>query len=92
MTGSQALLISLSGISIVFLTLIVIAIMIKLTSAIVGSIAKNEKKPAAAASKPATKVADKKDGALVAAIVAAVSEETKLPVDGFKIVSIKEKK
>lgn len=91
MTGSEALMISLTGITIVFLTLVVIALMIKIVSAVVSSIVKEDKKPASSPTS-APKVENKKDGAIVAAIVAAVSEETKLPVDNFRIVSINEKK
>lgn len=95
MTMFESFMISLSGICIVFLTLMVIALMIKITSAIVGGIVKEgEKKAPAKASTPAAapKAVNKGDDAEVAAIIAAFSEEMKLSVDKFRIVSINEKK
>lgn len=92
MSNSEAFMISLTGLCIVFLTLIVIAIMIKLTSVVVNAVVKEgENAVKKSPEKAAPVVENKKDGALVAAIIAAVSEEMKLPVDQFKIVSIKEK-
>ena len=93
MTTKEAFMISLTGLCIVFLTLIVISIMIKLTSVVVNSITKGDKEVTQKAPQQAAapRVENKKDGAEVAAIIAAVSEEMKLPVDQFKILSIKEK-
>lgn len=93
MTNKEALMISLTGLCIVFLTLIVIAIMIKLTSVVVNSVTKGDKEVTQKSPQQAAtpRVENKKDAAVIAAIIAAVSEEMKLPVDKFKIVSIKEK-
>lgn len=92
MTNKEALMISLTGLCIVFLTLIVIAIMIKLTSVVVNSVTKGDKEVTQKSPQQAApRVENKKDSAVIAAIIAAVSEEMKLPVDKFRIVSIKEK-
>lgn len=95
MTVGEALIYSLTAIAIVFLALVAIALAVKIISAIVGSVVKEEKvaqpKPTAQAvqAKPAEQ---NQDLSLVAAIIAAVSEEMKLSVDKFKIISIEEKK
>lgn len=94
LTIPEALGVSLTGFFIVFLTLISIAIFIKLISIVVGSIAgKQEKKPqenkVATQTKPQV---NNLDNQILAAIIAAVSEEMKISVDKFRIVSIDEKK
>ncbi|MGO1580579.1 MAG: OadG family protein [Peptoniphilaceae bacterium] len=97
MTLFEAFQVSLTGFSIVFLTLICLALFIKITSAIVNSTTTktsqsntNENKVKTAPKK--VEKEDQKDAALIAAIVAAVSAEMKKPVDKFRIVSIDEKK
>ncbi len=101
MTISEAVIVSLVGITIVFLVLISLAIFVQIISSVVASIAKSQGKndtkpaePAMAQAKQqvAASAEQKKDGAIVAAIVAAVSEDMKSPLDQFKIVSINEKK
>ncbi|MDO5040691.1 MAG: OadG family protein [Peptoniphilus sp.] len=99
MTLSESVIVSLVGFSIVFLVLISLAIFVRIISSVVASVAKNKEKddtkpaPAKAQAKqPAASAEQKKDGELIAVIVAAISEDMKRPVDQFKIVSINEKK
>lgn len=91
MTLGEAAIYSITAIAVVFLALVSIALFVKIISAVVGAVVKEESvtKPTAVQSKP---VEPKQDLSLVAAVIAAVSEETKLSVDKFKIVSIEEKK
>lgn len=86
----EALFVSLLGISTVFTALIALAIAVVIVSKVlqVLGIGKEEKKETKVAS--AVSADDGKDDELYAAIVAAVSEEMKLPVDQFQVVSIKE--
>lgn len=95
MTVGEALIYSVTALAIVFLALISIALFVKIISAAVNAIVKEDDKPAAktVADKPSAKpVEQSQDVSLTAAIIAAVSEETKLPVDKFQIVSIEERK
>ena len=89
MSMFEALMISLSGICIVFIVLLVIAGMIKITSIVVSSIVKEEKKEMPKKAAPVDKGIS---GDTIAAIIAAVSEDMRVPVDRFEIKSIKEKK
>lgn len=92
-TVGDALKISASGLTIVFLTLVALGIFVTIISKVVGSIDKSAKKDTKEATQPSkTVVEDKQDGALIAAIIGAVSAETKLSVDKFTITSIEEKK
>lgn len=96
MTVGEALIYSLTAITIVFLALIAIALAVKIVSAVVNSVVKEEKPTAKATANqpaaPAQPVQPKQDLSVVAAIIAAVSEEMKVSVDKFRIISIEEKK
>lgn len=82
------------GFSIVFICLIALAIFIILSSKIIAIISKSipEEKVEATKTQSAPKVVENndEDAEELAVIIAAVSEEMKLPVDKFKLVSIKE--
>lgn len=92
---ANAFTISAMGLSTVFLTLISLAIAVIVVSKVLLALGIGKKEepkasamPAAAAAK--TTVATDENDETYAAIVAAVSEEMKLPVDKFRIVEITE--
>ncbi|RVU54737.1 sodium pump decarboxylase subunit gamma [Anaerosphaera multitolerans] len=96
-TVGDALKISATGFALVFLALVCLGVFITIVSKIVGAIEKNTPKGDAGPKQPAKPTAkpvveDKVDTALLAAIIGAVSEETKLSVDKFTITSIEERK
>lgn len=92
MTMGEAFVISLTGITIVFLTLISLAIAIVIISKVVNTFIKDkpaETKPAPKAKKEvATPVMEP---SLIAAIIGAVSMEVNESLENFQIVSIQEK-
>lgn len=91
---ADAFTISVMGLSTVFLALISLAIAVIIVSKILLAlgIGKKEEPKASAAAPAATKttVATDENDETYAAIVAAISEEMKLPVDKFRIVEITE--
>ncbi len=93
-TVLQALIVSAMGLGTVFLTLISLAVAVVIVSKVLAGTGigqEEDKKPQAVVSKPAAEVkSSDENGELYAAIVAAISEEMKLPVDKFQIVSITE--
>ena len=88
MTLGESLIISALGIATVFVCLIVLSLAIMTFSKLFSAVG-NEKKPAPAAA-PAAPAAPAFDEESYAAVIAAVSEETGLPLDKFQITSIKE--
>ena len=84
---SEQLLVSLMGLATVFLCLIVLALAIMLVSKLIGGLGIGEKKaaaaPAAAAPAPAMDMA---------VVMAAVCEETGLPIDQIRIKNVQELK
>lgn len=86
MTLGESLIISLLGLATVFTCLIVLSLAIMLFSR-VFALAEGGKKAPAPAAAPAAPAFDEES---YAAIIAAVSEETGLPLDKFQITSIKE--
>ena len=82
---SEQLLVSLMGIATVFLCLIVLAVAIMLVSKLIGGLGIGEKK-AAAAPAPAM------DEEGMAVVMAAVCEETGLPIDQIRIKNVQELK
>lgn len=92
MSFGQSVIVSLLGMSIVFLALIVLALAIMIISKILQALIKdNSQKPAAAvASAPA--VSDEADKELLAVLMATIGEDLGLPTEQFKIVSVKELK
>lgn len=97
-TVGNALKISASGFTLVFLALVCLGIFITIISKVVGTIEgtkpneKVQKAEVKQATQPVTQAANQTDTALIAAIIGAVSEETKMSVDKFTITSIEEKK
>lgn len=97
-TVGESLGISLTGIVVVFLALIFLAMAIMIVSKIVNSIAKdspevstqNATAPVANAA-PAVKKNDSLEPQIVSAIVGAINEEQRGRVESFRIVSITEK-
>ena len=91
MSFGQSVIVSLLGMSIVFLALIVLALAIMIISKILQAIIKdNSQKPAAAAAAPV--VSDEADKELLAVLMATIGEDLGLPTDQFKIVSVTELK
>ena len=91
MSSGQSVIVSLLGMSIVFLALIVLALAIMIISKILQAIIKdNSQKPAAAAAAPV--VSDEADKELLAVLMATIGEDLGLPTDQFKIVSVTELK
>lgn len=97
MTLSEACGISLTGIIVVFLSLIFLALAIKIVSTVLNSVVKNPPQGGAKASTqqvsktqaPQNKGTDPK---VIAAIVGAVSQAERSRVENFRIVSINEVK
>ena len=88
MSIGQSLIISVMGISVVFLCLIVLALAIIVISKILGAIIKdNTQKPAPAA---APVVSDEADKETLAVLMATIGEDLGLPTEQFKILSVKE--
>ena len=89
MPFSQSVIVSGLGLSVVFITLIVLALAVMLISRILRSIIKDEtQKPSAAAAQPA--VSDEADKESLAVLMAAIGMDLDLPPDQFKIVDVKE--
>lgn len=89
----NAVTISVMGLTTVFLTLIALALAVIVVSKVLLALGvgkKEESKASATTATAATAVATDENDETYAAIVAAVSEEMKLPVDKFRIVEITE--
>lgn len=91
---ADAFTVSAMGLSTVFLTLISLSIAVVIVSKVLLALGIGKKEQPKATATPAatekTTVATDENNETYAAIVAAVSEEMKLPVDKFTIVSITE--
>ena len=88
MTFLESVVASLLGLSVVFCTLIALAVAIIVISKILGLIIKDDTtKPAAAAAAP---VSDEADKEIFAVLMSVISEDLNLPMDQFKIVEIRE--
>ena len=91
---ANAFTISAMGLSTVFLTLISLAIAVIVVSKVLLALGIGKKEEPKASATPAaaakTTVATDENDETYAAIVAAVSEEMKLPIDKFRIVEITE--
>lgn len=87
----EALMVSVLGLSTVFITLVSLALAVLLVSWVLRilGIAKETKQESPAGTAPQAPK-EELNGELYAAIVAAISEEMNLPVDKFQIVSIQE--
>ena len=89
---SEQLLVSLMGIATVFLCLIVLALAIMLVSKLIGGLGIGEKKAAAAPAAAAAAPAPAMDEEGMAVVMAAVCEETGLPIDRIRIKNVQELK
>lgn len=94
MSFGDSLLISVMGISVVFLALIALALAIIVISKLLGSIVKDApQKPAAApAPAPVPVVSDEPDKEMLAVLMSTVAEDLGLPTDQFRIKSVTELK
>ena len=88
----EQLLVSLMGIATVFLCLIVLALAIMLVSKLIGGLGIGEKKAAAAPAAAAAAPAPAMDEEGMAVVMAAVCEETGLPIDQIRIKNVQELK
>lgn len=89
---SEQLLVSLMGLATVFLCLIVLALAIMLVSKLIGGLGIGEKKAAAAPAVAAAAPAPAMDEEGMAVVMAAVCEETGLPIDQIRIKNVQELK
>ncbi len=89
---SEQLLVSLMGLATVFLCLIVLALAIMLVSKLIGGLGIGEKKAAAAPAAAAAAPAPAMDEEGMAVVMAAVCEETGLPIDQIRIKNVQELK
>ena len=88
MPFGQSVIVSLLGISVVFITLVTLALAIVLISKILRSIIKDgAQKPAPAA---APVVSDEADKETLAVLMATSGMDLELPADQFEIVNVKE--
>ena len=88
MSFPESIVMSALGLSVVFITLIVLALAIVIISKILGLIIKDEvKKPAAAPVQPA--VSDEADKETLAVLMATIGVDLNLPPGEFKIVDVK---
>ena len=88
MPFGQSVIVSLLGISVVFITLVTLALAIVLISKILRSIIKDgAQKPAPAA---APVVSDEADKETLAVLMATIGMDLDLPADQCKIVNVKE--
>lgn len=91
MPFGQSLIVSLLGLSVVFLTLIVLALAIIVISKLLNTFIKDGgKKPAAAA--PAPVISDEADKETLAVLMAVIGEDLGLPTNQFMIKSVTELK
>lgn len=89
MPVSQSFIVSLLGLSVVFITLVVLALAIMTISKLLRFIIKDEaQKPAAAVSQPV--VSDEADKETLAVLMATIGMDLDLPTEQFKIVNVRE--
>lgn len=89
MSFPESIVISALGLSVVFVTLVSLALAIIIISKLLRSIIKDDvKKPAAAPVQPA--VSDEADKETLAVLMAVIGTDLDLPPDQFKIVNVKE--
>lgn len=89
MSFPESIVISALGLSVVFVTLVALALAIIIISKLLRSIIRDDvKKPAAAPVQPA--VSDEADKETLAVLMAVIGTDLDLPPDQFKIVNVKE--
>ena len=92
MPFGQSVIVSLLGLSVVFLALICLALAIMVISKILRSVVSDGAKAPAAAQKAAPAVSAEADTALLAVLMATIGDDLGLPTDKFKILSVTEVK
>lgn len=92
MPFGQSVIVSLLGLSVVFLALICLALAIMVISKILRSVVSDGAKAPAAAQKEAPAVSDEADKELLAVLMATIGDDLGLPTDKFKILSVTEVK
>ena len=90
MPFGQSVIVSLLGLSVVFLALICLALAIMVISKILRSVVSDGAK--APAQKAAPAVSDEADKELLAVLMATIGDDLGLPTDKFKILSVTEVK
>lgn len=90
MSFPESIVMSALGLSVVFVTLVVLALAIVIISKILRTIIKDEVKPAAAPVQPA--VSDEADKETLAVLMATIGADLELPPEQFKIVNVREMK
>ncbi len=92
MPFGQSVIVSLLGLSVVFLALICLALAIMVISKILRSVVSDGAKAPAVAQKAAPAVSDEADKELLAVLMATIGDDLGLPTDKFKILSVTEVK
>lgn len=92
MPFGQSVIVSLLGLSVVFLALICLALAIMVISKILRSVVSDGAKAPTAAQKAAPAVSDEADKELLAVLMATIGDDLGLPTDKFKILSVTEVK
>ena len=92
MPFGQSVIVSLLGLSVVFLALICPALAIMVISKILRSVVSDGAKAPAAARKQTPAVSDEADKELLAVLMATIGDDLGLPTDKFKILSVTEVK
>ena len=92
MPFGQSVIVSLLGLSVVFLALICLALAVTVISKILRSVISDGAKAPAAAPAAAPAVSDEADKELLAVLMATIGDDLGLPTDKFKILSVTEVK
>ena len=92
MPFGQSDIVSLLGLSVVFLALICLALAIMVISKILRSVVSDGAKAPAAAQKAAPAESDEADKELLAVLMATIGDDLGLPTDKVKILSVTEVK
>lgn len=92
LSGSQALMVALSGLAMVFLVLGCLALLIQINAKVITAIEANKPAPAPTPVKAAPVAqAPQEDEELIAVLMAAIAEETQCDPGSFQITSVTEK-
>lgn len=92
MPFGQSVIVSLLGLSVVFLALICLALAVTVISKILRSVISDGAKAPAAAPAAAPAVSDEADKELLAVLMATIGDDLGLPTDKFRILSVTEVK
>ena len=92
MPFGQSVIVSLLGLSVVFLALICLALAVTVISKILRSVISDGAKATTAAPAAAPAVSDEADKELLAVLMATIGDDLGLPTDKFRILSVTEVK